>query len=194
MISILIPNRVEPRVQEVISEIEVLLNCEVIIVVDREAKGKGWAIREALSHAKGDIIAFLDGDMDIHPRMLLRLIPFICDYDIVVGKKQVRGILSRRLLTRLSRLYTRILFGLNIDTQTGIKLFRREALPSWDTNGFMYDLEILAQARLMGKSIIEIPVEANIERKMSTRSIYKCFCESIKIWSNQHDPRTSKRV
>lgn len=183
MISILIPNKVEPRIQEVINELERLCpGCEVIIAVDRDGRGKGWAVRTALSKAKHDIICFLDGDMDIHPRMIKRLVPFLYDYDIVVGRKQIRGILSRRLLTRLSRWFIQFLFELNLDTQTGIKLFRRSAIQPWKTDGWMFDLEILAKAKQAGARIIEVPVEAVVERKMAGRSVLKCFWEALRIW------------
>jgi glycosyltransferase involved in cell wall biosynthesis len=182
MISILIPNRVEPKVQDVIAWIEDMFpGCEIVIAVDRDSRGKGWAIRTALAQAKHDLIVFLDGDMDIHPRMICRLLPFIADYDIVVGRKHVRGILSRRILSKISRWFIQALFGLGIDTQTGIKMFRREALPEWKSDGYMFDLEILATAKKAGFSIIEVPVEAVVERKMRGSSIIKCLLEAIKI-------------
>lgn len=184
MLSVLIPSKNEPRILETLAAIEDRFpNAQIITCNDRYGRGKGWAVREALKEAKGRFICFIDGDMDIHPRMIGRLIPFIQDYEIVVGRKQIRGILSRRILTLCSRAFLSMLFDLNIDTQTGVKLFRRESLPNWDTDGFMFDLEILAKAKIRGKSIIEVPVEANIERKMGTRSIVKCFVESLKIWS-----------
>jgi glycosyltransferase involved in cell wall biosynthesis len=185
VLSILIPNKMERRIHEVLADIDELFpGSQAIVAVDREGRGKGWAVRTALEYAKGDVICFLDGDMDIEPRMIKRLLPFLADYDIVVGRKQIRGIPSRRILTRLSRWFIQALFGLGIDTQTGIKLFKREALSHWDSDGFMFDLEILAKARIMGARIIEVPVEAVIERKMNSRSIIKCLNEAIKIRSN----------
>lgn len=189
-LSILLPSKNEPRILETLIEIDKHFpNAQVVIANDRYGKGKGWAMREALHEANGDIIAFIDGDMDIHPKMLWRLFPFLDDYDIVVGRKQVRGLLSRRILTRLSRLYIRFLFGLGIDTQTGIKLFRRNALYHWETTSFAFDIEILYNAKRMGYSIIEVPVEANIEKRMKIKSIIKCFTESLKIWARSFNAR-----
>lgn len=183
MFSILIPNRNEPKIVEMLMALDELFGpgVQIIVAQDRESRGKGWALRQALGQAKGDLICFIDGDMDIHPRMILRLLPFIDDYDIVVGKKQIRGIPSRRILTRLSRWLIQALFGLGVDTQTGIKLFRREALPYWKENGFMFDLEILAKSVRAGNTLIEVPVEANIERKMAGRSVVKCLWAAFKI-------------
>ena len=181
-LSILIPSKCEPRIVDMLYAVESRYSwAEVIVAQDRDGRGKGWALRKALEYAKGDIICFIDGDLDIHPKMFARLMPFIEDYDIVVGKKQIRGILSRRILSRFSRLFIQFLFGLGIDTQTGIKMFRREALPTWSEDGYMFDLEILAKARKNGNSIIEVPVEANIERKMRGSSVLRCLLSAIRI-------------
>lgn len=185
MISFILPNRCEPKVSEVIDNIELLFpGSEAIVAVDRYCRGKGWAVREAIRYAQGDIICLLDADMDIHPRMVKRLLPFLADYDIVIGRKQIRGLLSRRIITLFSRLWVWLLFGLNIDTQTGVKVFKRPAIPVYHTNGYMFDLEILSKARKAGFSIIEVPVEVTGSKRMKLKSIIKCFIETINIRLN----------
>lgn len=189
MISIIIPNREEPKIQKLIMGVtDIFPEAEVIICTDRYGKGKGWAIREALKEAKGDIIGFIDGDLDIEPRMFLRLFPFLKDYDIVVGSKIVRGSIGRRWLTRLSRIYLHIFFGFDYDTQTGIKLFHRYALLDWKTNGFMYDLEILWKARQKGLQIIQVPVEVTNYGKsakpMRFGNVWRSLVETLKIRSS----------
>lgn len=147
---------------------------------DRDGRGKGWAIRQAIEHARGNWIAFLDGDGDIHPRMLLRLLPFMEDFDAVVGTKRIaHKHLSRRIVTHLSRIYIRLMFGLDVDTQTGIKLFRREMLQPWRTNGFLFDVEVLANVKKNGGRIIEVPIEAEITAKLSKGAIWKTLLESF---------------
>lgn len=182
-ITFILPNHNEEKIHWVIQEIEKLFDdCQIIITCDRYGKGKGWAIRQAVEHIEGDIVCFLDGDGDIHPRMVLRMLPFLEDYDIVLGKKQIRGLLSRRILTRLSRWLIYLMFGFAFDTQTGIKLFNYNTLPRWDSNSFAFDLEVLAKARNAGWSIAEVPVDVTIQRKMHTRSILSCLFEAFKIW------------
>ena len=183
MISILLPNRCEERVHDVIETLErIIPDCEILIAVDREGRGKGWAVRKALKHARGSVIAFLDADMDIAPRMLLRLIPFLYDYDIVVGTKGLTGIPSRKILTWLSRWYIRILFGLSVESQSGVKLFKRSHLPEWETDGYAFDIEILAKAQKNGSRMIEVPIEAVHSKKMAAKSVFNTLKESIKIW------------
>ncbi len=183
MLSILIPNHNEENIHQFINEIELsVLNTdyEIIIAYDRESKGKGWAMREALSQAKGDLIAFIDGDGDIQPRMLWRLFPFLVDFDVVVGSKRMTNApIQRKILTYLSRIYIRVFFGIGVETQTGIKLFHRSALQDWKSDSFFFDVEILANCQRRNLKMIEIPIEAEIKESMSWRAICKTLLESL---------------
>jgi glycosyltransferase involved in cell wall biosynthesis len=157
-------------------------DAQIIRATDLEGRGKGWAIREGLKKAEGDIICFLDADMDISPRMILRLLPFLNDYDMVVGSKGInKGLLQRRIITYLSRIYIRLLFGLRVHTQTGIKLYKREAIPEWKSDGFAFDIEILSKAKKNGFTMIEVPVEATITKGMKWKPILKTLMETLKI-------------
>tara|TARA_Y100000310_G_C20523426_1_gene734825 strand:+ start:116 stop:688 length:573 start_codon:yes stop_codon:yes gene_type:complete len=183
VISVLIPNKHEENVREFVDKIaETLPIAQIIVANDLKSKGKGWALREALKEAIGDKIVFLDADGDIKPGMLYRLLPFLDVYDIVVGSKILRNVpLHRKIITWLSRIYVRLVFGLSIDTQTGIKIFKREVLTDWETNGFGFAIEILWKAKRKGYSMIEIPVEANIKAKMSLWIVVRTFFETIRI-------------
>ena len=128
-------------------------------------------------------MAFLDGDGDIQPKMLKRLIPFIEDYDIVCGVKPISGLWSRRILTFLSRYYIALCFNIKVDSQTGIKLFKRAALCEWYSNGWLFDLEILSTAKQNGYSMIEVPIDfVKINRRMRMVSIWRTFKESVTLW------------
>lgn len=183
MISIILPSKSEPNILKTLAEIDKIFpDAQTIVCNDRYGYGKGWAVREALKHAIGDIIVFLDADGDISPRMILRLLPHLQEFDIVVGKKDLRGFVSRRIITILSRVYIYLLFKVKVDTQTGVKAFKRSALPDWVSNGFEFDFEILAKAQKAGASIYEITIDANIVRKMKLISLWKTFIGSIRVW------------
>lgn len=185
MLSILIPSREGGAVHEFVEELERLLPVsEIIICNDREQKGKGWALREALRHAKGDQIAFIDGDGEIPARMMNRLLPFLEDFDVVVGSKRItHSPLRRRVMTRLTRIWFKFLFGVKVDTQTGIKLFRRSAFDYldnyWNANGFIFDVEILELLQRKGFSLVEVPVEVEIRRQLAFTTIFRITGESI---------------
>ncbi len=180
MISIIIPSRLEPDIYQFMNRLELAI-CPTQIVVfnDRYGQGKGYALREALKEATGDRFIFIDGDGDIKAHEILKILPYMCQYDVVVGNKGLPKRWDRRLLTILSRLYIRLMFGLPFDTQTGIKGFNYK--PEWQSDGFAFDIEILLKANQMHKSIIEIPVKAIVSDSKSLGDIWSTLIESIKI-------------
>lgn len=185
MISLIMPCHNEGKRQEFMEDIQEKLPMvdQIIACNDRHSQGKGWAVREALQYLTGNYVIFLDGDGDIDPKMVKRLLPYLSDYDIVVGVKPISGLWSRRILTYWSRLYIALLFGTKCDTQTGCKVFKRYALEEWYSNGFLYDLEIIALAKKKGMKIIEVPIECQtVNKPMKLSSIWKTFKESITLW------------
>lgn len=185
MLSIILPNHNEPNIQYFVREIEGRFpESQIIVTCDSESKGKGWALRQALEHAKGSEIAFIDGDGEIPARMLSRLLPFLEDFDVVVGSKRItKSPPRRKIMTHLTRLWFRFLFGVQVDTQTGIKLFRRESLDLmgryWESNGFIYDVEVIANLQRLGLKIVEVPVEVEIKRQLAFKTIFRIFGESL---------------
>jgi len=188
MLSIIIPSQLEEHAPDVVNDIlHYYPKAQVIVVTDRYRKGKGWAIREGLRLAKGRIVVFLDGDHDIHPKMIRRLMFHMAEFDIVVGKKDTRDNIFRYIVTLLSRLYIYIMFAIPVDTQTGIKAFRRDKIPDWECNSFAFDIEILRKAKELGYSMYEVTVEAKRSKPVKLISIWRTFIESIKILKGGDD-------
>lgn len=174
MISIIIPCKEEKDIVDMVNETEKAFpDAQIIVSSDRAGNGKGWAIRQAIEYAKGDVICFIDGDLDIHPQEINKLLISMSYFDIVVGRKNLSGSLLRKIITFCSRLFIGIMFGLWIDTQTGVKIFAREYLPSWDNDSFAFDIEILYKAKRMGARIKEVPVNVNIRKGMPSKSILR---------------------
>lgn len=183
MLSIILPSLNEPNAIKMMEELEATYNnVQLIVSNDADGRGKGFAVRQALQHATGEYVCFLDADGDISPKMIKRLIPFIADYDIVVGVKPISGRWDRRILTFFSRYYIALFFNIKVDSQTGIKLFRRYAIPEFYNDGFLFDLEILSVAKQKKFTMIEVPIEANVNKAMKLISIWKTLKESITLW------------
>lgn len=137
--------------------------------------GKGFAFLYGFSQSSGDIVALLDGDLDIHPKHLRLFADLmdLVDADIVIGSKrhplsQITYPLVRRIYSSILQIIVRLFFGLNVtDTQVGVKLFKRKVLerviPRMVVKTFAFDLEILVIAYRLGfRRIIEAPVELKI--------------------------------
>lgn len=187
MLSILVPARSEQYIQLFMQELEDKLPVhEIVVCNDSQSRGKGWALREAFMASRGDVVAFIDGDGDIPPRMLYRLLPFLEDFDVVVGSKRItKSPLRRKIMTHVTRLWFKFLFGVYVDTQTGIKLFRRHALDSldyWASNGFIFDVEIISRLQKKGYKMVEVPVEVEIKKQLAFKTIFRIAGESIWLW------------
>jgi glycosyltransferase involved in cell wall biosynthesis len=153
---------------------------DVSVVHYPENQGKGYAIKTGGLLARGEIVAFIDGDLDIHPSGLMTLIDQLqsTGVDAVVASKVhkdsvVQYPAFRRLQSRVFRLIVKALFSLDIaDTQTGLKVFRasvlRECLPNVTTTGYAFDLELLVLAGAAGYKVAEGPVELDYQFSTTT--------------------------
>jgi glycosyltransferase involved in cell wall biosynthesis len=138
--------------------------------------GKGSALIRGAHSARGELVLFLDADLEVHPRQLEILYRALIDQhaDVVIGSKLMRSSridypLKRRILSIGYYLLIRTLFRLPIhDTQTGLKLYRREVLervaPRLLVKAFAHDLEALVNAHRLGYRIVEAPVVVTRER------------------------------
>ena len=136
--------------------------------------GKGYALRYGSARATGEFVVFLDSGMEINPEGIKMLWEHMSWYnaDIIIGSKRhpaskVAYPIFRRLTSFCYQFLTRILFGLNVrDTQTGLKMFRREVLekvmPRLLVKRYAIDIEILAVANYLGfRRIFEAPVDVS---------------------------------
>ena len=154
-------------------------NARVQVVHYLPNHGKGYALKQGFARASGAFIAFLDADADLHPRQLnvLRYAMEQQCADVVIGSKrhpesELDYPLARRVISQGYFAMTHFLFGLPVrDTQTGIKLFRREVLdqvlPHLQIEGFAFDLELLVATHIYGYSIVEVPVVVTFRREQT---------------------------
>ncbi|MBW7955741.1 glycosyltransferase [Patescibacteria group bacterium] len=150
-----------------------------------ENRGKGYAVRYGMKEAKGDIVTFIDGGMDIDPLGITMLLEHMRWYnaDIIIGSKLhpasiVEYPIQRKILTYGYYLLVKTLFGLQVrDTQTGLKAYKRQVLakvlPRLIVKKFAFDIEILAVAHHLGyQRIYDAPVKVNLDWSNTT----------IKLW------------
>lgn len=134
--------------------------------------GKGYAIRFGVARSTGELIIFIDADLEADPQGIPMLLEHFKWYqaDIIVGSKRhpaskVSYPWQRRLMSFLYQFLVQLLFGLKIkDTQVGMKLFKKDVmkklLPRLSVNEFAFDIEVLSVANYLGfKKIYEAPVD-----------------------------------
>jgi O-antigen/teichoic acid export membrane protein len=183
---------------------------EIVHYVPRQ--GKGVALRVGLVRARGRHVAFLDGDGDLDPAALGEFLSLVArdDPDLVIGSKRHPDSLvdypaSRRVMSWVYQRIVRLLFGLDVtDTQTGMKLVRRDVLdavlPRMVEKRFAFDLEFLVVARRLGYTrVVEAPVHLNYQfsSTVDARAVMKILLDTAVIFYRRYISRfydDSRRV
>lgn len=171
----------------------------VKLVSSDKNRGKGNAIISGVAHATGEYIAFLDADLELHPSQLKAYLEkMISDnVPVVIGCKlhkdsKLKYPLKRRIISMGYYCMLLVLFHLKVkDTQTGLKLFKAEALKPVAhlvrTSGFAYDIELLVALHRRGHAIAQMPVEVihvreKTEQRIGMKDIVKVFKDTWAIF------------
>ena len=171
--------------------------------------GKGFAIVEGAKQARGDLILFVDADLEVHPRQLVLLYGVLVglEADVVIGSKMhpsstIEYPLKRRILSTGYYLLIRFMFRLPVrDTQTGLKLYRTEVLRRVAgrllVKRFAVDLEVLANAHRLGYRIAEAPVVVTRERsfpRVGSADALHVAWDTLAVWYRMYLRRFYDRV
>lgn len=169
------------------------------LIVKKNAvnQGKGRAVKKALDYISGQYVVFLDSDLDLHPLQIQTLFDImrLDKADIVIGSKLhpnsvVEYPLKRRVISFAYYLLVRMLFNLPChDTQTGLKLFKREVVdkvfPRILVKQFAFDLEVLVNAHHLGYRIAEAPIVLKPQRRygrIGLGAVFTTFWDTVAVF------------
>lgn len=129
-------------------------------------RGRGATVNDGFRASRADIVGFLDVDLEVHARYIPSLVAALEEGADVATVRRIYAFQARSLdryfMSRGYALLMRRLLGVPLlDTETGFKFFRREALlPVLDAihdPGWFWDTEFMVRAHLRGLRIAEIP-------------------------------------
>lgn len=132
--------------------------------------GKGAAVRRGMLTSRATYVGYMDADLATPVEALDGVMSsFASGADVVVGSRRAPGAGYAVPPTTTRRLGTTLFSGIGrqlapgvADTQCGFKFFRGEiayrVLERCTTNGFAFDLELLALALRDGCDVRELPV------------------------------------
>lgn len=190
-------------------EAESVVSANIKVVQYNVNMGKGYALRCGVSRSSGELITFIDADMELNPRFIK---PFLVvmdafECDAVIGSKRhplsrVHYPVFRRIQSSIYQLLIRLLFHLKVrDTQTGLKLFKRrvleEVVPLLAIKRFAFDLELLVVARHLGyRKVMEAPVELGykFESTVNPQAAWRALWDTAAIFYRLHILRYYDRL
>jgi len=144
----------------------------VKVIGDKTRRGKGYAVRQGVLMAAGDVIGFVDADYKTPISEFDKFEPFFAQgAQVVIGSRRLpKSVIEqaqplyRRLGSRAFALVMHVLMGLGDipDTQCGFKFFSRtaaqEVFSRQRIDGYVFDVEILDLAVRAGYRIVQVPV------------------------------------
>ena len=158
----------------------------------KEGLGRAYiaGFQKALELGADDVVQ-MDCDFSHNPEDIVRLLD--AEGDLVIGSRYVKGgstpgwPFKRRLISRAGGIFIRTVTGMPIaDPTGGFKRWRREALekldlPSVESSGYSFQLEMNHRAWKRGLGIREIPI-AFVDRERGYSKISPGIAvESVKI-------------
>lgn len=165
------------------------------IIENEKNHGKGWVVRQGMLEAKGQWRLFMDADNATTVDQFQKMIPYLSEYQIVIGSRDVKGAklmppqpFYKRLLGNVGNLVIQILLLPGLwDTQCGFKCFSEEAAEKIfrlvKTNRWAFDVEALVLGKKFGYKIKEIPVVwvNDIHSKVKSSAYFQFLWEVLKI-------------
>ncbi len=168
-------------------DIDILIDSPKIKLISKVGKkGKAFAILEGAEAGKSEYIAMIDADLQYPPEAIPEMLK-IAEIDgvCVANRSSKKTSVLRKLGTKLNSLiFEKFLLGLNCDSQSGLKVFRREILEQLDhksVTSWTIDMPLLMTAKDMGFNIGSYDIEFE-ERKngVSKVSFLKAGAEIAK--------------
>lgn len=157
-------------------------NRNVKVFFHRKNLGRGKTVKDALKVAKGEIVGYIDTDLELSPVYIFEFVGEILNgSDMAIATRFYTVSASNIIRAVLSKGYIflmHMILGLHFkDTEAGFKFFKRNkilpVIKKVKDDRWFFDTEIVARSYWEGLKIAEIPVVymRNSEKKSSVNLI-----------------------
>lgn len=155
---------------------------KVRAIRQKERKGFGNGLIAGYANAQLDYVWYVDADLPYDLNDLKKALPFLEDYDAVIGYKT--GKRENILRSIMSNVYNRLIrFVFNLpyrDINYSYKIIKRGVLDTLDlrSDGWFVTVELLVGLKNKGYHVKEIAVPF-VRRKMGKSKISGNYCKTI---------------
>ena len=157
------------RTREIIDEIiNQYKEIQIKKIFHSSNRGRGKTVTDGFLVSQGNVIGYIDIDLEIHARYIPSMVNAINNgYDVATAFRIYKldptfFILFRHILSHGYRLLSRFILGHKLkDTEAGFKFFSRAKilpiLEKIENEGWFWDTEIMVLSFYHGLNIVEIP-------------------------------------
>lgn len=194
-VSVVIPTKNEPLINELVEEIHKNIreyDHEIVVVdksntepnisgaklVRQKSNGLGPAIMEGLAFSEGDVIVTMDGDFSHDPKEICKLLDKVNDYDIVIGSKFIEGGINednprRNFISKAFQFISQFVLRHDLkDPMSGFSAVRREIYDVINPRpiGYKINLGLIYKAKRHGFKVCEVPITFHKRRAGKTKT------------------------
>lgn len=180
----------------------------------RRNRGKGYALRLGLNRAVTKFRVFTDADLAYDPEEALKIVAVLeagADVAVVnraspescflISPRDFPNIYKRHLMSRSFNWYLRQVLPIRIlDTQAGLKGITADAWevvgPKMGSDGFFFDVELLARAQTEGLILRETPIVFRYADPTTVRMVKhggQMFFDTIRLRRRLSQERRARR-
>lgn len=126
--------------------------------------GKAYSILEGAEYSKSDNIAMIDADLQYPPEVMPQMLEQLEDSGVVIAKRKTdhRSKLRKFITWGFTTVFSKLLHNLDLDVQSGLKIFKREVIEKIDVKKitpWTLDLSLVLTARDLGLGVSEVNIE-----------------------------------
>lgn len=126
------------------------------------AIGKAYSVLEGASYAQAENLAMLDGDLQYDPEVIPQMFERLTESGVVVGNRHYQDKSLRRFTSKGFKLvFGKLLFGFDVDIQSGLKLFKKDIITrinKSEVSPWTIDLPLLSTAKELGYAISQVDI------------------------------------
>ena len=137
---------------------------ELKVMLKQGKQGKAFSLLEGLTAAKYDLLCIIDADLQYPPEAIRGMFEMVSSAkaDIVVARRNHQENLGRKLISNSYHIIYKLLVrGIDVDIQSGLKLFKKAALLQADIKptSWTFDFEFLLKSRNAGYRIASYDID-----------------------------------
>jgi len=126
--------------------------------------GKAYSILEGIKYSDSEYVAMIDGDLQYPPESIPEMLEKAINEDlgvVVANRAEHKEGMLRRLGSKVVRFVASKFMGINLDFQSGLKIFKREIgshVHKKDVKSWTFDLPLLHTAFELGEKIGSVDI------------------------------------